>query len=611
VSIWSIFTQLPANAPRLPDFLPQFLPWTQALAPQRPFLPAQGLLLPMGGGYAEVLPGVAHTLFERAPGNCAHVTVVPASFSTDARAIAGRERGQNLADAERRRQAIEASLQAAAPEGRTCRVRLAPIFVRKDAEDWANLRFFGREVDAVFLLGGDQAVAMGVLHGTPVERALRNLYRRGGIIAGTSAGAGMQSRTMLAGFRERYNVHNSLHVGATAVWNQAEARGLAFGVRGAIFDQHFFQRGRLGRLLEAITQPGAPGLGVGIDAYTGVRVHGGAELRDVFGLYSVAVLDAATYDAANAGTPRPGGVGGARPHPRGRRQGTVSARNVLLHLLGPGSYRYDLHSRRHSLAPLPQPTTLGSRQFDGLKLPPGAGPLFLCGGIDGGDDSPARRSDAAWQQFAACGGLEQGAAVIAPEAAAVDAVVLAQARQAWLDGAPVWLEGAAAAQAGAHFCVGAAPQTLGDPETLTADEAAQIAAERALLRGNVAVGKGLALLPAAFEPRVLENSAWGRLTALAYAHPEQPAFALGANTTLILTEEGAQAWGSEAVIALDLRAATLAEGENGALVVANALLDVFAPGECVTPQGFTPAVDLAPSYLHGVPCAEGSPLFWR
>jgi hypothetical protein len=41
--------------------------------------------------------------------------------------------------------------------------------------------------------------------------------------------------------------------------------------------------------------------------------------------------------------------------------------------------------------------------------------------------------------------------------------------------------------------------------------------------------------------------------------------------------------GSNGVYVLDLRDATIAAGENGGLAIANAWLDVFAPGEMLEP----------------------------
>ncbi|MFN8469943.1 MAG: cyanophycinase [Caldilineaceae bacterium] len=544
--------------------------------------PVPKLLMPMGGGYAEVLQGFAEALFIRADGTNVRVTVVPASFGSNPFAISESERAQHMACAERRRQMIESALRAAAPKGMTCDVALAPIFVRGEAQDEANLRYFGSEVDAVFLLGGDQAVAMRVLQGTAVEAAIDAIYRRSGIIAGTSAGAGMQALAMLAGFQPGYSMQNSLHVGAAAVWNSDAERGLACGTPGVIFDQHFFQRGRLGRLLEAMTQAGAPGVGVGIDAYTGLQVHEDGDMGAVYGCYSVAVLDAESCGAAAHAC-------------RGDSRDSISVRNVLVHLLAPGGSSYDLQTRSHSLAPSPHlPET---RRFDGLVLPPGAGPLFLCGSMDIG-----RRAHAeAWHQFETMCANWAGSAIraeallgtktalIADIPEEVSDQKLAIGREAWLHGTPLWLEGAYAAAAGTHRCTGVAPQTTRDPEDLSAQEAAKIAARRALVVGNVALEDGCGLLAANFEPCVVEHGAWGRLFALAYEHHEQPAFGLGANTALVLTAGGAKVIGEEAVVALDLRTAARDLGSNGAYVVANGLLDVFVEGETVEPRAASAA----------------------
>ena len=545
------------------------------------FAPFPGLLIPMGGGYAEVLPGFGQALVARARGTTVCVTIVPASFGSNAFAISSPERAEHLACAERRRQMIEQALKAAAPSGVTCDVALAPIFVRGDAEDEANLHYFGPEVDGVFLLGGDQAVAMRVLHGTPAEAAIDAIYRRGGIIGGTSAGAGMQAKSMLAGYRPGYGMQHSLHAGATAVWNSDEERGLVCGADGVIFDQHFFQRGRVGRLLEAITSPGAPGIGVGIDAYTGLQVCADGYMGDVFGAYSVAVLDAQSYGAVNRAYRRDS-------------HGAISLRNVLVHLLAPSGASYDLRTRSHSLAPdthLP-PT----RRFDGLALPPGAGPLFLSGGM-----VASKRAE-----------FTTGTSIIlsAQDPQEIDGQKLAVAREAWLHGAPLWLEGAYAAAAGTSYCAGTAPQTTRDPEDLSAQEAMEIAARRALVTGNVVLKDGLGLLAANFEPRVVENGAWGRLFALAYEHAEQPAFGLGANTALVVTERGAEVIGEEAVVALDLRTAARDLGENGAYVVANGLLDVFVAGETAAPCA--DAGDVLPqAKLQRVISSEDRAVLWR
>ncbi len=606
---------------KLPFFLLTLSLLLQPLPAQAQPAAGGGLLVPVGGGYSDVYPGIVAAMLDRAQNRQVRITVVPASYSSNAERISAGERTQNLQDAERRRVEIEAACGRAAPAGVTCTAEIAPIFVRADAEDVRNLRYFESGVTAVFLLGGDQAIAMQVLAGTPVEKALAALYDRGGVVAGTSAGGGMQSRAMIAGYSPNFAAANSLHNGAALLWQDGKhseaQRGLDFGAADVIFDQHFFQRGRLGRLLEAIVRPAAPHVGAGIDAYTGLRVESGQVLTGVFGLYTVAVLDAATLDAAGSvqyvGEPR-----------------ALSLRNVLVHLLAPGEYSFDLAQRRHSLAPPPQTV---ARSFAGLALPAGAGPLLIAGGgnqagqdaiydrfaqeieprrgpllvVAAGfpNDKPAQRAaeklaDNLVEKYtgsSAAGGAplavttqvlsskgENTLVLDEPYAAIVvlgrdqsllDPSRLQAVRAAWLAGTPLLLDGAAAAIAGQVFSRHGPPAEEGD--------AAEIDAQRSFLAGRTVIVPGLDLLPVTIEPQVLESNRWGRLFSLAYTHSRLPAFAVGSDTALLVSTSGAAVLGDGAVIALDLRRATRALGSNQAYVVANGLLDVFAPGEQVVP----------------------------
>jgi hypothetical protein len=54
------------------------------------------------------------------------------------------------------------------------------------------------------------------------------------------------------------------------------------------------------------------------------------------------------------------------------------------------------------------------------------------------------------------------------------------------------------------------------------------------------------------------------------------------NAALEITSSSALVLGSKGVITLDFSAAALAYGTNQSMVVANGLLDVFAPGESLT-----------------------------
>lgn len=125
---------------------------------------------------------------------------------------------------------------------------------RAEALDAEKLRLF-EGATGVFFTGGDQLRITSQLGDTPVEK-VRAIHAAGGVIAGTSAGASAMSDTMLVqgSSRETHRI-GDLHL--------APGFGL---VRDVIIDQHFAERGRIGRLLGAIPQnPREPGLGIDED----------------------------------------------------------------------------------------------------------------------------------------------------------------------------------------------------------------------------------------------------------------------------------------------------------------------------------------------------------
>lgn len=144
---------------------------------------AAGLLAPVGGGYADVYPGIVAAYLARAHDHIVKIVVIPTPYSTNATSITAAERETNLRDAERRRFELEEACKRAAPKGVRCTATIAPIFTRADAEDPAVLKLFDTHVTGVFILGGDQAVAMEALANTPAEEAISALYARGGAVA--------------------------------------------------------------------------------------------------------------------------------------------------------------------------------------------------------------------------------------------------------------------------------------------------------------------------------------------------------------------------------------------------------------------------------------------
>lgn len=175
----------------------------------------------------------------------------------------------------------------------------------------------------VFFTGGDQLRITSLLGGTESARRLHSLYAEGGIVAGTSAGASMMSGTMLVGGAgaESYRIGDSLQM----------APGLGL-LPGAIVDQHFAERGRIGRLLGAVAQNPAT-LGIGIDENTAILVEGttGAQTFRVLGAGAVTVADGSSVTYSNVADEA--------------RDRTLSLFDVRLHLLSQGD-AFDLASRR-------------------------------------------------------------------------------------------------------------------------------------------------------------------------------------------------------------------------------------------------------------------------
>jgi cyanophycinase len=105
----------------------------------------------------------------------------------------------------------------------------------------------------IFITGGNQLRLSTILGGTPVARTIRSRNAEGIHLAGTSAGAAIMPEHMIAGGRSGPSPRES---------GVELAPGLGLTNR-VIIDQHFNQRGRMGRLLSALSfNPFVSGLGI-------------------------------------------------------------------------------------------------------------------------------------------------------------------------------------------------------------------------------------------------------------------------------------------------------------------------------------------------------------
>jgi cyanophycinase len=169
----------------------------------------------------------------------------------------------------------------------------------------------------VFMTGGNQLRLSMVVAGTRLGAALLDAHRRGAVVGGTSAGASALSSHMVA-------FGGPGEVPKQRLAHMAAGLGL---LPGAVIDQHFSQRGRMGRLLLLVAESPSQ-LGIGIDEDTAAVIVPDGVL-EVLGKGTVTVVDGsrAQSDAFEVRARRPVLVSGA-----------------VLHALPPG-YRFDLAAR--------------------------------------------------------------------------------------------------------------------------------------------------------------------------------------------------------------------------------------------------------------------------
>lgn len=129
-----------------------------------------------------------------------------------------------------------------------------------------------RNARGVFFTGGSQERIVDVLmpggHATPMLEAIWDVYRKGGVVAGTSAGAAIMSTVM---FRDAPSVINIMK-GKWVEGKQID-RGLGFVGPDLFVDQHFLKRGRFGRMIPLMMAKGYK-LGLGVDENSAAIIHG-------------------------------------------------------------------------------------------------------------------------------------------------------------------------------------------------------------------------------------------------------------------------------------------------------------------------------------------------
>jgi len=551
------------------------------------------LFIPVGGGYTDTYPGFVEAVMTNmdADDDFLYIVVMPLAYSYDAAFLSADDLILNSRDSERRRRQLEEACAEVAGEAIECRVVVAPIYTTEAANSEYVLDYFDEDLDGIYFLGGDQTTAMQVAANTALEQALADAYAAGVVMGGNSAGLAIQAKTMIAGYTGDLDENSGFAQGAVDLWNTDEQRGLSFGVENVLLEQHFFEFVRLPRLVNAVVQADVPHVAVGVDGYTGAYLQNGVVDR-LFGLYTAIVLDAQTLGAVDSAN---------------YENGTLSVRNMLVHMLAPGAFSYDTNTFQHSLAPT---LTAAERNIDfaysaaGTLILAGNAPLMMAAeGLTVQGDAvvlAVNYPDAETAQAAADEIASQviGEATVeivndaistdlsAAELIIVrgydlstfDPSVLAPVVEALNNGAMVIADNAAAAVFGTTYSAHGPTREATDDNPYAEEEDVQ----GALIKGNTVFGEGLGVVNAMIEPRVITDARFGRMFALAYNAPSVLAIGLADESGLAFSAEGVTVLGTNSVLTLDLSAATLAEGENGGFVWANGLLDTFAQGESLS-----------------------------
>jgi cyanophycinase len=175
------------------------------------------------------------------------------------------------------------------------------------------------DATGVFFTGGDQLKITSHIGDTPVFQRIREIYDEGGVICGTSAGAAAMSETMLVGGgdEESHAIGGSVRM----------APGLGL-IGGVVIDQHFMERGRVGRLMGVVAQ-NPKNLGIGIDERTSIVVERGESFY-VLGSGAVYVIDGTGVSYSNIAEEA--------------LRKTLSVYDLKVHVLSQGD-RFDLAER--------------------------------------------------------------------------------------------------------------------------------------------------------------------------------------------------------------------------------------------------------------------------
>ncbi|WP_417872147.1 cyanophycinase [Xanthomarina gelatinilytica] len=232
----------------------------------------KGTLIPIGGnedkGIEEnekytlefIQEGILYHVVQQAGGKDAHIVVIPTASSIPV------EVGENY-------------LSAFSALG--CKnVTVLDIRSVEDSEKQTSIDLV-KQANCIMFSGGDQSKITNKIGGTTIHKIMLDRYQNetGFVIAGTSAGAMAMTNEMIAGGSPK----DAFVKGAVTMY-----KGLGL-IPKLIIDTHFIQRGRFGRVSQAVSKfPNLVGFGLAED--TGMIIKNGNDCT-VIGSGMVIVFD--------------------------------------------------------------------------------------------------------------------------------------------------------------------------------------------------------------------------------------------------------------------------------------------------------------------------------
>lgn len=208
-------------------------------------------------------------------------------------------------------------------------VIIMDIRTRDQSEDPSNIALM-KKADCVMFSGGNQSKIIKFIGGSTLHKILQNRYHKDEkfVIAGTSAGAMCMSGEMITGGSSK----ESMIKGAVGM-----GKGMDF-ISNLIIDSHFIQRGRFGRLAEAVSHYPKL-LGVGLAEDTGLVIKN-CNTFEVIGSGMIILFDPSRLKHNNQQVLEQG-----EP---------MSLSNLKVHILANGD-RFNIKKRKLKVLPLDAP----------------------------------------------------------------------------------------------------------------------------------------------------------------------------------------------------------------------------------------------------------------